>query len=460
MQPEAHRATQPRGSSRTRLPAACLSALLLLVATAAAAEVLTLRQAVATALAEGPAARIAASDRRGADEATDAARSIFWPRAQVTSRAGYSNRLNDRLRAVDSTGLESSFGLASIGASEGWFNFFVHQVLFDLARWADVRRAEHEAAVARISEAAHRDRVAFEVLHAYVEALQTTLLLEQQEARLLHTQHLDERAAALLRTGRCLEAERAEVALYRREVEIDRVALAMQRDAALRQLALHIGRDATASDIGIQVDTASLGALAAERHDADDDAEQAPELRLLAVQVAIAEVRLEAARAGRYPTVSVGAGYSHYGAKRFDNFADELRAGIDFRMPVFDGFEARHAIAAAEQAVSSARLRHATALARKQQSLDALSDRLAIARQHARLADERIRLGDERIRLADLALDTQRGSVSLALAARREVERSTRAAVATRHQPFLLWGEHAREAGRLADALLAPDDDA
>lgn len=433
-----------------------LGAVALCLPSIAVATPLTLRQAVQSALENGPAARIAEFERRRAEEAAAAARSAYWPRAQVASRAGYSNRLNERLRAVDATGREFEYGLLSLGASEGWFNFYVHQILFDLARWADTRRVGQEAEVARLVEAEQRDRLSFEVLQAYVAVLHLAALSEQQEMRRRHAVSLDERAAVHLRAGRCLEAEREEAALYRHEVEIEAASLDAELRGARRNLALLAALDPSEADEPLVA--ASLSAAMGSGDATPELADAAPDVRVLGLQLAIEESRLEAARASRYPTVGVGAGYSHYGVKRFDNFPDELRAGIDFRMSVFDGFQSGHSVAAAEQGVAVARLRHAAARDAKRQHLEELMARLEAARRQAEIAPERIRLANERIRLADLALDTQRGSVTLALAARREVERTKRAALHAVHEPILIWAEAQRTVGRLAEHIAAGDD--
>ena len=50
------------------------------------------------------------------------------------------------------------------------------------------------------------------------------------------------------------------------------------------------------------------------------------------------EHHVQAARAGRLPKLKFVTGYSHYGIKRFDNYDDELWVGVDFSIPIFDGF--------------------------------------------------------------------------------------------------------------------------
>lgn len=419
--------------------------------------------AVRRALTEGPSIRIAGSERRAAESAAAAAESIFWPKAHVTSRAGYSDRLNDRLRAVDGSGREREYGLLALGASEGWFNVFVHQTLIDVSRWADARRAAFEAEVARISEAEIRERIAYDVVQAYLLVQEFEHLVAHQRHRLESAVALYDRAEVLYRAGRCLGAERDDAALYRREVELDLSSFERQRGDAANRLLWHIGTDRLAPDPQLAPDVVDI-----QERDAVDiqesggatpeELDRAPELALWAVRRRIAEARIDAARGSRYPSVGIGAGYSHYGIKRFDSFADEMRAGIDFRMSVFDGFQAHNAIAAAEELLAALVARQAAARETKRLHLNELESRLASARVEEGLAAERVRLGEERVRLADLALDTQRGALSVALAARRDADRSLRVAARSRFAPTLVQAEIARERGRLVEALFARAD--
>jgi len=433
----------------------CLFACVATVAADAAPtqQPLTLAAAVELGLRQGSTTRIAQHESARAAGAAAAARSVYLPQAQVTSRAGYSSRINERLRAVDSDGIAREYGLATLGGGEGWFNAYVHQVLFDLSHWADVRRAAQEAEVAQLAEVQAREETSRRVLDAYVGVLRLAALVEQQERWIEHALRLDERAAILLQTGRSLQAEREEVALYLREVQIGLRRLEAQLRTAKHGLELLIG--GAPHEGGWSPVESSLPQI-------DDDAsamlervEESPEIRLLALRHRIEELRLQSLRAGHYPTVGVGAAYSHYGAKRYDNFADEMRVGIDFRLQVFDGFKTRLTIGAAEQAVAAARLQQRAAIDRKRLRLQELADELETALLHLPLAAERLRLGEERIRLADIALDSQRGSISLALAARREVERSIESALRARHEPILVWGSIQAEVGNLGASLLA-----
>ena len=410
---------------------------------------LTLQEAVARALESGPSAQIARLEADRAREEAAAAESIYWPHASITSQAGYTNRLKERFEAVDSDGNVHEYGLGSIASNEGWFNFMVHQIVFDLGRWKQAERAGLEAEVAALAEAQRREVASFDVLEAYVNVLRFQALLANQHERVVEVERLDERAESILGAGRGLATERSEVALYLSEVRLELLARQDQVESARRALALLIGDETPTWT----VTSTPLREVDADFEAPADEVEASPEVRLLELRRNIEQLQLEAARAGRYPVVALGGGYTHYGAYRYDNFTDEVRVGVDFRLPLFEGFRHQHSIEGAQKGLAAATVRYESLLASKRARVQALAAGLDAAIRSAELLAERQRLGSERIRLATLALDTQRGSMAVALAARREVDAVVDASVAARYQPILLWAEIMREAGQLSTAL-------
>lgn len=419
---------------------------ILLLAVQARAQPLSLGEAVHAAIVEAPAGRITQLQSERAADAAALANSAVWPSAVLTSRAGYSNRLDDTLEAVDAEGDVHEYGLATLGAQDGWFSFYVRQMLFDLAAWNGMQRAELEAEVATIAADQQRQVLAFETLTAFASVLQLEDLVAQHQTHLQQLDRLAAQAAALANTGRGLRAETLEVDLYQRESELTLAALRDELLRARRGLARRIGKS--------EVETPLLrDSLPLPDVNESVVPETSPELRMLDLQRRIAELGVATARAGSYPTVAIGAGYTHYGAKRYDNFADEMRVGIDFAMPVFEGHRVGHSVAGATKEHEIARLSYESMLVAKQQRLDAAAARWRIAAQRLPLADERKHLAAERVRLADLDLDADRGSVGIAVATRRELELVTRDAVVAAYAPLLAWAELQREAGQLVRQL-------
>lgn len=93
---------------------------------------LTLADAVAIAVRRSDGVRIAALESEQAQAAVGSERSAYLPHLGITSGAGYSNRQNEKLRALDANGNERVYGLQSIGMRNGWFNVEVEQLIVDI----------------------------------------------------------------------------------------------------------------------------------------------------------------------------------------------------------------------------------------------------------------------------------------------------------------------------------------
>jgi len=424
------------------------------LAGAAAAAPLTLADAVARALEDGPQARIARLEAGQATDEFGEARSVYLPHVGISSQAGYSNRQDEKLRAVDRAGRERTYGLASLGSDEGWFNFYVQQLLFDLSKWRQVERAALSAEAARIAEDERRETIALEVVRHYADVLRLRELVTLDEERLAAVARLDAQAAALLETGRVLDAERAEATLHRESL---RLALEGRREAladARRTLGRLTGEEPGDGEAVTVVAESVPAVNALDPAAAEDALADAPELRVLDLRRRMEDLAVAAARAERYPTVGLQAGYSHYGTKRFDNFDDEVAVGVDVRIPLFDGYKARHSIAGAVKGAEIARLRYESAREAKRARVRELARQLVRARREPALAARRAELARERERLAGMRLRAARGTLAETLAAGAERERAAQAAIATRFDVVVLWATLQREVGRLATALL------
>jgi outer membrane protein TolC len=425
------------------------------VCTAASVTTLTLEDAVVRAFDHAPNARIARLATARAEDEVSVTEGSYWPLVGASSRAGWSNRMNKTIEAVDGSGHVRQYPLSGVGSQEGWFNLFVRQLLFDLGKWRLIEQAEIEAEAARISEAQAREAIALDVLSRYADVLRAERLRDAQAEAVKSAEWLDGQAQLLLAAGRCLPAQREEVGVH-----LERARL----DAAFRQGEIASGRDALVLAIGdsdllaeaLVLDSASLPAV-----DEEPDGEQAagaveesPEIRILGARLHAEEVRVSAARAERFPKVGLVAGYSHYGAKRYDSYADELHAGIDVEMSIFDGFRNAHSVAQALDDLEVARIRHQSMLDTKRTGARNLTRRLAAAQQRAKLAHRQELLSVERLKLADLNLRAQRGDLEAALAARAERARDTQSAVDADYEAMRLWATLEHESGRLARAIV------
>jgi outer membrane protein TolC len=425
------------------------------VCAAAPATRLTLDEAVLQAFDHAPSARIARIATARAEDEISMTEGSYWPIVGASSQAGWSNRMDEKLEAVDGSGRVRKYPLSVLTSQEGWFNLFVRQLLFDLGKWRLIEQAEIEAEATRISEAQAREAIALDVLSRYADVLRAERLRDAQAETVKSADWLDGQAQLLLAAGRCLPAQRDEVGMY-----LERTRL----DAALRQEEVTSGRDALVLAIGdsdlvaqaLVLDSTSFPSVNEEvdGEQAAGAVEQSAEIRILAARLHADEVRVSAARAERFPTVGVVAGYTHYGTNRYDSYVDEMHAGIDVKMPLFDGFRTAHSIAEASKDLEIARIRHQSMLDTKRTGVRKLARQLAAAQQRAKLAHRQELLSAERLKLADLNLRAQRGDLDAALAARAERNRDGQFAVDADFEAIQLWATLERETGRLARAIV------
>ncbi|MDX2166882.1 MAG: TolC family protein [Deltaproteobacteria bacterium] len=423
---------------------------------AATSGALRLDEAVARALRDAPEAKIARLEAGQADDQAAAARSIYYPRASVSSQAGWSNRQDDTVNAIDGQGVLKRYPLSSLGSSEPWLSLVLEQMVFDLREWRSAERQQLEAEVAAVSEAQQRETVSYATTMSYLDVVRLEAYTALDRQRVSDAEWLNRQAALLHDAGRALPGERDQAALA-----VDEARLAADDDAA----ALRDARLALARTIGappedaaeLSVDAGSLppvdpGALDPQR---EDSMSAAPTLRTLELRKRMEELGVSAARAGYLPTLALRGGYFHYGTKRFDSFESELAVGVDLKIPVFDGFRTSNTVDGASKAAEAAKLRYDVLREETRARVSALLRELRTAQQQPALAEKRARMAAERQRLADLSLQGQRGTVAQALAARSDAIREGRAAVDARLAPVRVWAALQRETGRLAD-LLAP----
>src|SRR5262249_47180593 len=153
--------------------------------------------------------------------------------------------------------------------------------------------------------------------------------------------NLDTRSAAFAKVGRALPSDLALVRLgadsARADVEARTADLASAREAFMQTLELQDDGNAAARAPVALVEDSLPHEDRLGRLDTPAELSQAPDLRLLAFRQQLAQEMVKTAKAGRFPTVALRGQYSNYGPKRFDNYPDELRVGIDARLTLFDG---------------------------------------------------------------------------------------------------------------------------
>jgi len=418
---------------------------------------LTLQAAVSKALQANPQVQIAVLEAGKSHDALGEARSVYLPRFWVSSTAGYSNRWNEKLRAVDGSGQERVYGLTSLGATDGFFNVGVDQVLVDLKRWSEIGQAARGADVARAAEAVRREQIAAEVIQRYSEILRLEHHLAIETERQRRAMNLDTQSAAFAKVGRALPSDLALVRLgadsARADVQARSADLAGAREALMETLELEVDGNAVARAPVALVEDSLPGEDRLGRLDTPTELSQAPDLRLLDFQQQLAQETVNTAKAGRFPTVTLRGQYSNYGPKRYDNYPDELRVGIDARLTLFDGMQTDSAIAEAQKGLAVARLQYRSALEQKRCTVRALTRRLAALQTSGALATQRAQNTREQFRLAGLHLETGRGSLAEVADALDGWTRTEHDAVDAHFDRVVVWATLQREAGQLIAAL-------
>jgi len=448
---------EPWRAMRAR-PVVCLVAIAGLAASTGRADEgpLTLSNAVSRALSGAAAARIARLETHQATDAAREKRGAYLPQLGITSDAGWSNRYEETFTALAPDGSSTvTLGLATLGTDRGWLNIFVSQILFDLKQWKLIEREELMAEATAVQETSERDDVAFEVLRRYVNLLGLQRKQALAHELLADAQWLREQGDLFFEAGRILEVEHTLAGLYLEEAELDALAKGHEIALAEADLWLAVGEgEPPAGRLRLVPESLPRIDAAASEESAEAGLKTAPELRILELQRRMDEVGVAAARAGRLPTLTFVSGYTNYGPKRFDNFTDELWVGINLEIPLFDGFQSRHAIRGAERGAEIARLRYQSTVERKRARVRELLKRLEMSQQRLEIAERRAKAAKEQQRLADVNLRAERGDLREALIAREQQIRFTREAIDSYFDQLALWASLQRELGRLSQEIL------
>jgi len=416
---------------------------------------LSLGEALTRALADGTSARIARLETERAGAGLGEARADYLPQVGLTSEAGWSNRINEKLVALDQNGQAKKYGLATLGAKQGWLNVTVSQTLLDLRQWRKIERERLAVEVAEVAEARERDDVAYGVMHDYARVVQLERKAAATRQGMADSAWLTERANNLHGAGRALEMDRELVRLHRSGTSLQARGWDDQARAAQSDLRLAIDGD---EPLHITVDPKSLPDVDPKRaaSGAVDAVSSSPELRILDLRRRMKDAEVAAALAGRLPTLKFVSGYSHYGPKRFDAYSDELFVGVNIDVPIFDGFRNGNKARGAEREAEIARLRYRQTLREKRATVRQLIRRLGTGEQRLQVARDLATAAGEQVRLADLNLKAERGDLRGAVDARERRGRLALEAIDAEFAQLDTWARLQRELGRLAFRILGP----
>ncbi len=363
-----------------------------------------------------------------------------------------------------------SFALSASGSRSFSAGLSSRVVLFDgLANVATLRQARLQAEAAGLDEERARQSVVFEVISGYLAMIEAGEQARVRDGNLAAQEEQEKSVRALVEEGQRpisdlyqqqanVAAARLSVVEARRTLELSRIDLvqALQLDPAESYI-FEIPPLPEADRDAPEPDLATLLERAFERRS---------DLNAVALQKDAAGEGEHAAKAERWPSVSLSADYgAHYSSTSDVGFTDQVdlrrsgSVGVSVSLPLFDRLATQHDIERARIGAENAQL----ALADSRQEI-ALQVRRAVLDRNA--VQETLRAADVQERAAQQALDATSERYAAGAAtlyevtlARADWVAATSARVSARYN--LLWQERLLDyyVGDLdsTGGLVAPD---
>lgn len=363
-------------------------------------RVLSLEQAVQTALANQPRRRQAAASSRAADARAEQASAILWP--QVSGRASYQRSLSQG---------QTGFGSASSGNA---FNFQigVSQIVFDWGQSRGRYRASRAGAdVQRQNAEATKLDVTLAVKNSYFQArAQKALVHVARDTLDNQARHLAQ-VEGFVEVGTRPRIDVVQARADRASAELNLVNAENNYAIAKAELVQAMGSELSA-DFEVSEDTLpplvgeeSAGALLLSEALANR-----PDVRAALGTVRAQELSARAAAGAHGPTLSVSTTFGESGSQ-----LDDLRwgwsGGVVLDWPIFQGgaIEARVAEARANVDLASSQV---TALS-QQVRLEVERARLGVvgAKKALTTSDQLVENSRERLGLAEGRYQTGTGSL-------------------------------------------------
>jgi outer membrane protein len=375
----------------------CASLLALPVAHAAETRIITFDEAVRIALEQNASVRQAENAAKLGSVNVRRARGQFLPDLSLSTRGGQS--FGRTFNQDEGRIVEQTTDTLNVGVSSG-------VTLFDgFANTASLREARFNAAASDLDLDRTRETIVFTVASNFLALVQEQEQLRVQRENLTAQGALERQISSYVDAGARTIAD-----LYQQQASVASARLAVVEGERAVQLA-EVDLMET-----LQLDPAGVYQFeAAQPSAASQDVPgleamltsayaQRADLKAEERRVAAAEQAMTIARSGRWPTVSLSAGYgtSYTSASDFDisDQFDQRRGGsvtLGFTIPLFDRGATSAAIRRAEIEADNARL--ALDTRRKEVGLD-------IRRAHLDYlaAREQLSAADAQVRAAQLAL--------------------------------------------------------
>ncbi len=411
----------------------------------AAAQAMTLADAVDAALRGHPAVAAATARMSAAEEAGDAARASWLPGAAVSATL---TRFQEPMIVAPLHGLDLSspptFDRTLVQGRLG-----VQYTVFDGgARSARIRGAD----AAHAASGHARDATAMEILEqtvtAYVGVLSARTVLEASEAQVVALAAEHARAERALAAGTTAELEVLRAAATLQEARAEEASASARVGLAERALARLIGVDADAvseralADVGTRATPPNGGAAATS-----------PLVLRANRAVAAAEARLVEERGGRLPSLEAGAGLLDYGTISGDHVL-EWQAGLQVSWPLFTGGARSAAVRRAAAEVLAAELELEATRLQVEQTADAASTAVVEADARAEALALAVTQWEEVARIEALALAAGSGVQHDLLRAEAGLFGARAGHAAARYEAIVARARLARARGTLDSAWI------
>ncbi len=386
----------------------CRIVLILAAAVAAAPLIpaethpLTLKQAVARAVAQNPEVMMARLDEAKAALGVRVAKGPFSPRLGVGSGLAYSN----------------GFPLSIEGSAPAAFQAKGSAYIFNRPQSYAIEQAKETARGAGFATGEKSDEIVYRVASLYIDTDRATRLADTAQKQVESLEKVLQTVQARVEEGRELPvtAQEANVNVLRAKQRL--ITLQGDREYASRSLAVTLGYGAQDAITPVEEDRAPEKIPASEEAAVQTAVNSSKELKRLASNLTAKDLEIKGDRAQRLPSVDLVAQYalltkySHY-EEYFAHFQrNNGQIGASIQVPVFVGSAVKAQIEQAEQ--DKLHLRAEAEAARNRIALDIHQSYLEIHKSDA--AKE----------LAQADLDLARSQLSVVLAQMSEGRASLR----------------------------------
>ena len=376
-------------------------------------RVLTLDEALQTALVRHPQVRQARANTTVAEARADQAAAPLLP--QVSGNAGYQRSTANFASRPGST--PSGYAQAQSSTSWSTFNYYnlglsASQLVYDFGqstgRWS---AAKATAEAQALTEKATFFQLSLALRAAYFQARAAKALVAVATETLENQERHLAQAQGFVEIGTRPEIDLAQSRSNRASARVQLINAENTYETAKVRLNQAMGVE---GPIDYDVGDERFPSVTDEEKSIDDLLEEAianrPELAALAAGLRAQELTLSSARGGYWPSLSLSTALTDAGAAP-DKLAWNWNAGAALTWPLFQGGATLAATAEAHAALESLRAQVDTE--RQQVRVDLDQARLAVKAAQASLAatEEAIVYSRESLRLAESRYETGVGSV-------------------------------------------------